>query len=73
LKLRGADVLARTLVAAGTRRVFTLSGNHVMPVFDAALDVLTRDALKAALARAAGAGKPACVNVMIERLAAPRY
>jgi acetolactate synthase-1/2/3 large subunit len=36
-------------------------------------DVLTRDALKAALARAAGAGKPACVNVMIERLAAPRY
>ena len=36
--LRGADVLARTLAAAGTRYVFTLSGNHVMPVFDAALD-----------------------------------
>ena len=35
---RGADVLARTLVAAGVRRVFALSGNHVMPVFDAALD-----------------------------------
>jgi acetolactate synthase-1/2/3 large subunit len=38
LKLRGADVLARALAAAGTRHVFTLSGNHVMPVFDAALD-----------------------------------
>ncbi len=38
MKLRGADVLARTLAAAGARRVFTLSGNHVMPVFDAALD-----------------------------------
>jgi acetolactate synthase-1/2/3 large subunit len=36
--VRGADVLARTLAAAGTRYVFTLSGNHVMPVFDAALD-----------------------------------
>ena len=38
MKLRGADVLARTLAAAGVRHVFTLSGNHVMPVFDAALD-----------------------------------
>lgn len=35
---RGADVLARTLAAAGVKRIFTLSGNHVMPVFDAALD-----------------------------------
>jgi acetolactate synthase-1/2/3 large subunit len=38
MKLRGADVLARTLAAAGVRQVFALSGNHVMPVFDAALD-----------------------------------
>src|SRR5512139_4284728 len=38
MKLRGADILARTLAAAGTRHVFALSGNHVMPVFDAALD-----------------------------------
>jgi len=38
MKLRGADVLARTLAAAGVREVFALSGNHVMPVFDAALD-----------------------------------
>lgn len=36
--MRGADVLARTLAASGVRQVFTLSGNHVMPVFDAALD-----------------------------------
>jgi len=38
VSLRGADVLARTLAAAGVRQVFALSGNHVMPVFDAALD-----------------------------------
>ena len=38
MRLRGADLLARTLAAAGTRHVFALSGNHVMPVFDAALD-----------------------------------
>jgi acetolactate synthase I/II/III large subunit len=37
-KLRGADVLARTLAANGVKQVFALSGNHVMPVFDAALD-----------------------------------
>jgi acetolactate synthase-1/2/3 large subunit len=38
MKTRGADLLARSLAAAGTRYLFTLSGNHVMPVFDAALD-----------------------------------
>ncbi len=38
MTLRGADVLARALAVAGARYVFTLSGNHVMPVFDAALD-----------------------------------
>jgi len=36
--LRGADLLARSLAAAGVRHLFALSGNHVMPVFDAALD-----------------------------------
>jgi acetolactate synthase-1/2/3 large subunit len=36
--MRGADVVARTLAAAGARHLFTLSGNHIMPVFDAALD-----------------------------------
>ncbi|HET9267173.1 MAG TPA: thiamine pyrophosphate-binding protein [Vicinamibacterales bacterium] len=31
-------MLIRTLASAGVRRVFTVSGNHIMPVFDAALD-----------------------------------
>ena len=30
--LRGADVVARSLVRAGTRHVFALSGNHIMPM-----------------------------------------
>ncbi len=34
--MRGADIVARALVRAGVRRVFTLSGNHVMSIFDAA-------------------------------------
>lgn len=38
MKSRGADVVARGLAAAGVRRVYALSGNHVMPIFDAALD-----------------------------------
>ena len=37
-KNRGADALAQALRAAGVRRIFTLSGNHIMPIFDAALD-----------------------------------
>ena len=37
-KRRGADALAAALKAEGVKRVFTLSGNHIMPVFDAALD-----------------------------------
>src|ERR1051326_2127252 len=35
---RGADALVRALTAASVRRVFTLSGNHIMSVFDAALE-----------------------------------
>ncbi|MCD0506140.1 thiamine pyrophosphate-binding protein, partial [Bordetella petrii] len=37
VSFRGADALARSIRAAGVTRVFTLSGNHIMPVFDAAL------------------------------------
>ena len=35
---RGADTLVRSLQAAGVERLFTLSGNHVMPLFDAVVD-----------------------------------
>ncbi len=35
---RGADALARALARSGVTRIFTLSGNHIMPLFDAALD-----------------------------------
>jgi acetolactate synthase I/II/III large subunit len=37
-KLRGADLVARTLAAAGVKQLFSLSGNHIMPLYDAALD-----------------------------------
>ena len=36
--LRGADIVARSLARLGCRRVFTLSGNHIMSIFDAALE-----------------------------------
>jgi thiamine pyrophosphate-dependent acetolactate synthase large subunit-like protein len=42
MRLRGADVVARTLAGAGVRQLFALSGNHVMPIFDAALDTSLR-------------------------------
>ena len=35
--VRGADALVATLSNAGVRRIFTLSGNHIMPVFDATI------------------------------------
>lgn len=37
-ELRGADILARSLAQAGLRRIFSLSGNHIMPVYDAAIE-----------------------------------
>jgi acetolactate synthase-1/2/3 large subunit len=36
--LRGADIVVRSLKRLGCERVFTLSGNHIMSIFDAALD-----------------------------------
>lgn len=36
--MRGADLVAQTLSRAGVKHVFSLSGNHVMSVYDAALD-----------------------------------
>jgi thiamine pyrophosphate-dependent acetolactate synthase large subunit-like protein len=36
--LRGADIAARSLERLGCRHVFTLSGNHIMSIFDAALE-----------------------------------
>src|SRR4051812_10948242 len=36
--LRGADVVARSLKRLGSTRVFTLSGNHIMSIFDAAIE-----------------------------------
>jgi acetolactate synthase-1/2/3 large subunit len=36
--LRGADVVARSLEQLGATKVFTLSGNHIMSIFDAALE-----------------------------------
>jgi acetolactate synthase-1/2/3 large subunit len=36
--LRGADIVAQSLARLGCRRVFTLSGNHIMSIFDAAIE-----------------------------------
>lgn len=37
-KIRGADIVTRTLDSAGLETIFTLSGNHIMPLFDAAIE-----------------------------------
>jgi acetolactate synthase-1/2/3 large subunit len=38
MHLRGADIVMRTLKQAGHDTIFTLSGNHIMSLFDAAID-----------------------------------
>jgi thiamine pyrophosphate-dependent acetolactate synthase large subunit-like protein len=35
--VRGADIVAGTLQDLGVTRIFTMSGNHIMPIFDALL------------------------------------
>lgn len=36
--MRGADLLVQTLAGAGVRTIFSLSGNQIMPVYDACID-----------------------------------
>jgi acetolactate synthase I/II/III large subunit len=36
--VRGADIVARTLERIAVDRIFSVSGNHVMPVYDALID-----------------------------------
>ena len=36
--LRGADIVAQSLERLGCERIFTLSGNHIMSIFDAVLE-----------------------------------
>ena len=36
--MQGADILVQTLARAGVRRIFSLSGNQIMPIFDACID-----------------------------------
>lgn len=36
--LRGADIVIKTLERAGHQTIFTLSGNHIMSLFDASID-----------------------------------
>lgn len=40
--IRGADIVMRTLERAGHNTIFTLSGNHIMSLFDAAIDTKHR-------------------------------
>lgn len=38
MSMRGADAVVCTLAAAGVDTIFCLSGNHIMPLFDAVID-----------------------------------
>ncbi len=38
MERRGCDALLEAIKTAGVSKIFTLSGNHIMPVFDAAFD-----------------------------------
>ena len=40
--MRGADILAQMLAEDGQSILFSLSGNQIMPVYDAALDARLR-------------------------------
>jgi acetolactate synthase-1/2/3 large subunit len=37
-KCTGADIVAQSLARAGVKYLFSLSGNHIMPIYDSALD-----------------------------------
>src|SRR6188474_563482 len=78
-RIRGADIVARTLDAAGLRTVFTLSGNHIMSLFDAALDTGLRlihvrhEAAAVHMADAWGRLNGQCGIVWVSGGAGPRW
>lgn len=37
MPIRGADLIARTLELSGSTKIYALSGNHIMPIYDAAI------------------------------------
>ena len=36
--MRGADLVVKTLEVAGVKTIFSLSGNQIMPIYDACID-----------------------------------
>jgi acetolactate synthase-1/2/3 large subunit len=36
--MRGADLLVQALAVAGVKKIFSLSGNQIMPIYDACVD-----------------------------------
>lgn len=36
--MRGADLFVQSLIKAGVTRVFSLSGNQIMPIYDACFE-----------------------------------
>ncbi len=42
-QLRGADLVVTTLTKMGVNQVFSLSGNHIMPLYDALVDAPIRN------------------------------
>ncbi len=39
MKIRGADIVAKCLATVGVKKIFSLSGNQIMPIYDACIDV----------------------------------
>ena len=37
--MRGADLVTKSLSEAGVTTIFSLSGNQIMPIYDACIDV----------------------------------
>jgi thiamine pyrophosphate-dependent acetolactate synthase large subunit-like protein len=84
----GAQCLVDALAAHGVQHLFTLSGNQILSIYDATVArddrvvealgghgeyVARPEELAPALARAIASGRPACVNVAIEGVAAPTF
>ena len=36
--MRGADLIVKTLVEVGVSKIFSLSGNQIMPIYDACIN-----------------------------------
>ena len=76
-RVTGSHLIGKALKLEGVSNIFTLAGDHILPVLDVMSDmdfrfIDTRHERAPALQRAQESERPALVNIAVQRAISPR-